>query len=107
MSSQSQNRKLLTSVVLQGLQLYLLQWYQVLFVVLFLADYDVAVHEDVVEQEELPGLWTLAAHLCEDALADQDTSRNVQWLARAAEAVFHHLYSAGVCLRVYCKQKKM
>lgn len=52
-----------------------------LFVVFLLADYDISVHEDVIKQEELTGFGSFAAHLCENAFADENTSGNQELLA--------------------------
>lgn len=98
---------ILTSVVLQPLQLHLLQRNDVLLVVLLLHDHNVAVHEDVVEQEELPGLRSLAAHLRQHALADQHTAGNGQRLAGAAEAVLHHGDAPCIRLTVDCSGRSV
>ena len=42
------------------------------------ADHDAAVHQDVVEEEELARLQPLPAGLREDALAHQETPRRSQ-----------------------------
>lgn len=73
-----------------------------LLVVLLLADHDVAVHENVVEQEELTGLRPFAAHFRQDALADQHAPGNRQRLAGATEAVLHHCDAARIRLTVDC-----
>ena len=66
-----------------------LQRDDVLLVVLLLLDEDVAVDQDVVEQEELARLGLLAAQFGEDALSDQHPARDGQRLARRAEAALH------------------
>lgn len=93
----------LTWRVIETLQLHLFQRYDVLFVVFLLANDDVAVNEDVVEQEELSGFRSLAAHFCEHTLADEHAARDEQRLTGAAEAALHHLYSTRICFAIYCK----
>ena len=56
-----------------------------LFVVLLLVDDDIAVHQEVVEEVELSRLRLLAAHLGEDAFADEHPAGNAQGLSGAAE----------------------
>lgn len=73
-----------------------------LFVVFLLADDDVAIDEDVVEKKELPGLRSFAAHLCEDALADEHAAGNEQLFTGTAEAALHHLYSSRIRLGIHC-----
>lgn len=77
-----------------------LQRDDVLLVVLLLLDDDVAVHQDVVEEEKLPGLGLLAAQLGEHALADEHAARYGERLARGAEAAFHYPDALGVGLAV-------
>lgn len=66
-----------------------LQRDDVLLVVLFLLDDDVAVHQDVVEEEELSGFGSFAAQLCENALSDQHSTWDGQRLTCCAKACFH------------------
>lgn len=53
-----------------------LQWDDVLLIVFLLLDDDVAVHQDVIEEEELPCFGLFAAQFCEDALADKHSTWN-------------------------------
>lgn len=71
---------ILTSIVFQSLQLYLFQWDDVLFVVFFFANDNVAINQDIVEQKELPSLRPLSAHLCQDTFSNEHPARNRQWL---------------------------
>lgn len=74
--------RILTSIIFESLQLYFFQRYNVLFVVFFFTDYDVAVDENVVEQKELTGFCPFAAHLGKDTLADKNPTWNRQRLIR-------------------------
>ena len=82
---------------------HLLKGNDVLLVVLLLVDDDVAVHEEVVEEVELSRLRLLAAHLGEDALADEDTARDAQGLPGAAETGLDQRNAPGVGFAVHCK----
>jgi hypothetical protein len=92
----------LTWRVVEPLQLNFFERDDVLLVVLLLADDDIAVDEDVVEEEELSWLRPFAAHLCENAFANQHSTRNEQLFPGTAETALHHLYSSGICLAVHC-----
>ena len=57
--------------------------------VFLLVDDDAPVHEDVVEEEELPGLGLPPAGLGEHALAHQHAPRHAQGLPGGPEARLH------------------
>ena len=42
--------------------------------ILLLINDDIPVHEDIIEQEELPGFWLLPAGLGEHSLSNQDST---------------------------------
>lgn len=67
-----------------------LQGDDVLLVVLLLLNEDVAVDQDVIEQEELARFGLLAAHFGEDSLTDQHAAGDGQRLPRGAEAALHN-----------------
>lgn len=71
-----------------------------LLVVLLLLDDDVAVHQDVVEEEELTGLRLLAAEFGEDALANQHAAGDCQRLTCGTKAALNHRDPLGVGLAV-------
>ena len=43
-----------------------------LFVVLFLVDYNVSIDEQIIEEEELPGLWLFPACFCQYPLSHKN-----------------------------------
>ena len=51
-----------------------LQWNDVLCCIFLLINDDVPVHEDIIEQEELPGLGLLPAGLGQHALSHQNST---------------------------------
>lgn len=71
-----------------------------LLVVLLLLNDDVPVNQDVIEEEELSRFGLFATEFSEDALSDQDSARNGQWLTRSTKAAFHHSDPLGVSLTV-------
>ncbi len=77
-----------------------LQRDDVLLIVLLLLDDDVTVHQDVVEEEELPGFGPFAAQLCENALSDQHSTWDDQRLTCCAKACFHDSDALRVGLTV-------
>lgn len=94
-------KKKLTWCIVESLKLHLLEGDDVLLVILLLANNDIAVHEDVVEEEKLPGLRPFAAHLCENAFANEDATGNEQLFAGTAKAALDHLYSTCIRLAVH------
>lgn len=72
-----------------------------LLVVFLLSDDDVAVDEDVVEQEKLTRLRSFAAHFREDAFADEDSAWDEQLFTGTTETALHHLYSSCIRLTIY------
>ena len=50
---------------------YLFKRYDMLLVVLFLVDNNVPVHQQIVEEEKLPGFGLFPASFSQDALAHQ------------------------------------
>ena len=94
------------ALVLQRPQLHLFERNDVLLVVFLLADDDVAVHQEVVEEEELPGFGLLPAGLCEHALADEHPAGHGQGLSRGAETALDQRDPPGVRLAVHCNQKE-
>lgn len=91
----------LTWRIVESLQLDFFERYDVLFVVFLFSNDDISVHENVVEQEELSGFGSLAAHLCEDAFADEDSAGDEQLFSGTAEAALHHLYSSRIRFTIY------
>ena len=77
-----------------------LQRNDVLLVVLLFLDDDVAVYQDVVEEEELARLGLLAAQLGEHALADEHAAWDGERLTCRAEAALHYPDALGVGLAV-------
>lgn len=77
-----------------------LQRDDVLLIVLLLLNDDVTINQDVVEEEELPCLWLLAAEFSENTLTNQHTAWDGQWLTCSAEAALNHRNPLGVGLAV-------
>lgn len=77
-----------------------LQRDDVLLIVFLLQDDDVAVHQDVIEEEELPGFGFFAAQLCENTLPDEHSTWDGQRLTCCAKACFHEPDALRVGLTV-------
>ena len=112
------------SIILQGLQLDLLQWDDVLGVVLLLANDDAAVHKEVIEQKELTRFQLLPASFCQNTFPNQNSTCkkttslysfpflfHFTWyckgLASRAKASLNQSNPSGICLRVHCNTIKI
>ena len=99
----SLERRALAIIIGQDFNFDVLQWNNVLAVVLFVANDNGAVDENVIEEEHLPRLQLLPAHLLEDALAHQHPARRVgQRHAGHAEAAFDVGNPADVLIGANC-----
>lgn len=81
----------LTSFIFKRFQLDFLQWNNMLLIILFLIYDNVAIHQDVIEEKKLTGLWLLAAHFCQDTFSHQNPALFCQRLKKHWDWTSNHI----------------